>query len=467
MRSRVGSVPVLSVFLPLLIFPCTYCSTAAGAEGSLGNLIRLVTPSIVRVEAEKKIRTESVLGEFLGIEEGKYDPGTVKVSDSGFFWDGKGHVLTVMRVVEEAEKIRVVDYRGKVFPAVCLGADPGTGVAVLKTEGLENPKVRPLGEVRLGGRVAAGGYASGTRRPFFSCGIVSDLRAPVRGVVAGCIQSDVSTPSGMGGGPLFSMRGRVVGLNLAFEGADPGQGVSYAVPGEELERVVPVLLRGEIPKRGGLGLTVACRDGKVTIIGFTENSPAEKAGLKKGDLIVKAAGGEIRSLEDMTRVAGRTSPGETISIEIDRGGKLKLFKVKTCEWKPAARDTVAFRIFSAGELQLTPASGRGGAAGRCVLKPIVLVPETEAAGRTGVRIEERGEGKNFVAVEKTARGAVIRFRGRTYYGASRAFGEAIKAAGLRNLTIRISGNAGSAFIRKVVERLKRSGVREMAVSFEG
>ncbi len=219
---------------------------------------------------------------------------------SGFIIDPAGHVVTNAHVVEEADSVRVKLSDEREFDAKVKGRDPKLDLAVLELVG-----ARDLPAVSLGSSEAlrVGEYVVAIGNPFglgntVTMGIVS---AKSRSIGAGLyddfIQTDASINPGNSGGPLFNLRGQVVGINTAMN--PHGQGIGFAIPVDALKDILPQLLSTGKVARGRLGVAIQSVDAslakalgldrpKGALVGEVEpGGPADRAGLRGGDLIVR------------------------------------------------------------------------------------------------------------------------------------------------------------------------------------
>jgi S1-C subfamily serine protease len=215
---------------------------------------------------------------------------------------------------------------GRKLTARIIGRDFLGDLALLKLES-ENPfPYLELGEaksVQVGEILIAVGNPFGVLANSVSLGILSGRgRQLMQGqMFGGLLQTDATIHPGNSGGPLLNVRGEVVAVSNA---KITGAGLGFAIPIDEAKRVLPELLSAGSPARGYLGLRFeddsASTDG--TVIEFVEpRSPADRAGLKKGDIVTTVLGSKVHSLQDVTNVVGARHPGERIEITFLRDGK--------------------------------------------------------------------------------------------------------------------------------------------------
>ena len=250
---------------------------------------------------------------------------------TGFLVDAKGHILTNAHVVEGADvvKVRLSDERE--LRATVKGRDERLDVAILELDGSPNLPFVPFGSsetLKVGETVVAIGNPFGLGNTV-TMGIVSAKgRAIGAGPYDDFIQTDASINPGNSGGPLFNARGEVVGMNTAIN--PNGQGIGFAIPSDELKRVIePLLQKGHVD-RGQLGIRIqdidaakvaAGADTRGALVGeVLENSAAARAGLRQGDVIVSVDGTSIPHARDLSRAVGRHAPRETVKLEVVRAG---------------------------------------------------------------------------------------------------------------------------------------------------
>jgi len=262
-------------------------------------------------------------------------------SGSGWVYDESGHVVTNAHVVRGAKQISVQFNDGRVEVAELVGADPLTDIAVLQvpvSDGLFAAR-RAVGDrVEQGDRVYAFGSPFGFKFSM-SEGIVSGLgrtAGPNLGFTGftNFIQTDAAVNPGNSGGPLVDRRGRVIGMNVAIatardsteEGEGQSAGISFAIPLQTIDTVVTQLIGGGKVARGYLGISFDVRtavdivqDGKflgkgLRIESFAENSPAEAAGLKVGDVIVSLDGQRASEMDVLRSIITSYRPGQGVKV---------------------------------------------------------------------------------------------------------------------------------------------------------
>jgi serine protease Do len=256
---------------------------------------------------------------------------------SGFVVDRDGTIVTNYHVVDGADKITVTLSDGKNFAAEVLGKDQKTDIAVIK---IRAPKSLPAVSLGDSDRLEVGEWVMAIGNPFgldrtVTSGIVS---AKGRQIGAGpydnFIQTDASINPGNSGGPLVNLRGEVVGMNTAIFSQSGGNiGIGFALPANLVKEILPQLERQGKVVRGyvGLGLQRMTPDiaeslgivgsGGALVTEVVKGSPAQSAGLKSGDVIVKFDGRDIGNSSDLPSQVARVAPGTSVPLIIFRDGK--------------------------------------------------------------------------------------------------------------------------------------------------
>ena len=266
---------------------------------------------------------------------------------SGFIISGDGYVLTNAHVVDGADEVYVRLTDKREFKAKIIGVDKRTDVAVVKIEGSNLPRltIGDSNKIRVGEWVIAIGS------PFdldntVTAGIIS-AKARDTGDYLPLIQTDVAVNPGNSGGPLINMRGEVIGINSQIYSRSGGyMGISFAVPIDEAMRVVDQLKSTGKVSRGRLGIQI----GNVTkdiaeslglpkaqgaqVSKVEAGTPADKAGLKAGDIILKFNGTPIEKSSDLPRLVGNTKPGTKSTVTVWRGGASRDLSITLIEVEP-------------------------------------------------------------------------------------------------------------------------------------
>jgi serine protease Do len=266
-----------------------------------------------------------------------------EASGSGFVISNDGYVVTNNHVVDHAEKVIVVFDGGEELEAEIIGTDERTDLALLKIDGAKDLAFVEFAkkDVRIGDWVVAVGNPFGLGGSV-TAGIVSARGRDIGGNSYGdFLQIDAAINRGNSGGPAFNLEGKVIGVNTAIFSPNGGNvGIAFAIPSETVEQIIADLKDDGDVTRGFLGVAIqnvskdiANSVGLPTARGAlvtepTIGAPAEKAGIKSGDIIVEVNGEPIDDAKDLSRTIGSISPEEKVEIKVWRNGKNIEFKVK-------------------------------------------------------------------------------------------------------------------------------------------
>jgi S1-C subfamily serine protease len=272
-------------------------------------------------------------------------------SGSGFIFTPDGLVLTNSHVVHGAEKIHVTLSDGRGYDAKLVGDDPETDLAVIDigAPNLSNVEFGDSSAIQVGQLVIAIGNPYGFQYTV-TAGVVSNLARSFRTgagrLVDNVIQTDAALNPGNSGGPLVDARGRVIGVNTAIIAA--AQGICFAIPGNTAQFVAARLIREGRIKRSFIGVAgqnvplhrrvvrfhkLDVETG-VLIVGLEDDSPAAKAGLTDGDIIVQLDGKPVGHIDDLQRLLTDERVGVTIPIVVLRGTEKLTLQVTPGENKP-------------------------------------------------------------------------------------------------------------------------------------
>jgi serine protease Do len=320
-----------------------------------------VTPAVVSIQTERDPRRSSTRSRgrvppgyedfFRQFDSERSEP--VQADGSGFIVSADGYILTNNHVVGEADRVNVTLTDHRSYKARVVGGDPTTDVAVIKIDGTSLPAVA-MGEdttTHVGDWVVAIGNPLGLDFTV-TAGIVSakgrsesDLPGLMDGnyAIADFIQTDAAINPGNSGGPLVNARGEVIGINSAIASRTGFySGYGFAIPISLARGVMGDLIKHGRVRQPVLGVSIADvspEDAKVAglpriagalVRGFTpaEGSPAERAGMEAGDVIVGADGRAVDRVSTLQRVVRSHEPGESVSLDVMRYGQRRTFKVK-------------------------------------------------------------------------------------------------------------------------------------------
>ncbi|MBV9151392.1 MAG: DegQ family serine endoprotease [Alphaproteobacteria bacterium] len=268
---------------------------------------------------------------------------------SGFIIDPAGYIVTNNHVVGNSEKITVIFQDNSRHPAKVIGRDEKTDIALIKIDTKDKlPFVTwgDSGEAKVGDWVVAVGnpFALGGT---VTAGIISALGRNINeGPYDDFIQLDAPINRGNSGGPTFNLSGEVIGINTAIYSPSGGSvGIGFAVPSNTAKSVVAQLRESGHVTRGWLGVaiqgitpTIAKSLGMnpdeptgALVATVTPNSPAAKAGLKPGDVILTANGQPVKTVHDLPRLVAAMPPGQKLDLQVRRGGKEMTLSASTAE----------------------------------------------------------------------------------------------------------------------------------------
>ncbi|OHE23885.1 MAG: peptidase [Syntrophus sp. RIFOXYC2_FULL_54_9] len=265
---------------------------------------------------------------------------------SGFIITSDGYIFTNNHVIEQADKIIVKLSDGKEYEAKAIGKDAKTDIALIKIKTADSLPVADTGDsdkLRVGDWVMAIGNPFGLEQTV-TAGIVSAKgRVIGAGPYDNFIQTDASINPGNSGGPLFNMEGKVIGINTAI--VAQGQGIGFAIPINMAKTILPDLKAKGKVTRGWLGVSVQditediaknikLKDRSGTLINDVfKGDPADKAGLKSGDVITEINGKKIKDTHELLIIIAAFRVGETVKIKILRDGQEKSVSITVAERK--------------------------------------------------------------------------------------------------------------------------------------
>ena len=289
---------------------------------SAADIYKKVAPAVVMVSTKS---VQSVNGWFQQETEGM---------GSGFIINNDGYILTNYHVIDGAKEVTVTLSDGQEVTASVVNYDSDQDVAMIKiNEDIEVPGVVELGDsdaLQPGEEVLAiGNPLSKELSSTLTKGIVSALNRSIEtetGVSTNLIQTDTAINSGNSGGPLINTKGEVIGINT-LKASDGAEGIGFAIPINDVKVKIDSLSKPIL----NLGVSIRVIDESMAkqlnmeeglyIVEVNEFSPAEKAGLKGGDLIVKVDGTRIKTFEELQEIKNSKEEGDSINIEFIRDGK--------------------------------------------------------------------------------------------------------------------------------------------------
>lgn len=264
---------------------------------------------------------------------------------SGFIVSPEGHIVTNYHVIDQADKITVTLANNQKFDAKIIGKDSKTDLALIKID-----SKTPLQYVKFGNSDASrvGDFVIAIGNPFglggtVTSGIISaqarDIHTSTDNIIDNFIQTDASINRGNSGGPMFNMNGEVIGINVAIFSPTGGSvGVGFAVPSSVAKDIIDQLMKTGKVTRGWLGLMIQSTNDVAEGLGLEESvgalvsnvtagGPADKAGIKIGDIILKFDNKEITDTKKLPRIAAETAIGKKVDVEIMSNGKRKVISL--------------------------------------------------------------------------------------------------------------------------------------------
>ncbi len=267
---------------------------------------------------------------------------------SGFIIDPEGFVLTNFHVVDGADEITVTLDDDKEHTATLIGADSKTDIALIKIVRKEG-NTKPFPHLNLGDseNLEVGEWVMAIGNPFglshtVTVGVVSALSRKIgAGPYDEFIQTDASINPGNSGGPLINIKGDVIGINTAIISGNSGGnvGIGFAIPINIAKTILKDLKEKGSVTRGWLGVMIqkitpelaksfSLKVAKGALVGdVIPEGPADKAGIKRGDVIVKFNKEDIDEMETLPKIVARTSPDSQVPVEVIRDGKRKVFNI--------------------------------------------------------------------------------------------------------------------------------------------
>jgi serine protease Do len=271
---------------------------------------------------------------------------TVPALGTGFVISPDGEILTNNHVVDGVDKIEVIFSDGSQAKAEIVGQDPKTDIALIRVKGKTDLHPLPLGD---SDSILPGDWVIAIGNPFgldhtVTAGIVSALGRDIgQGPYDDYIQTDAAINPGNSGGPLLDMSGRVIGINSAIN--PQANTIGFAVPINMAKQIIPQLEKTGHVIRGWLGVAVqpvtpeladalGLKNHEGALVAqVMSDGPAAKAGIERGDVIVRFGDNHIAKMRELPRVVSSTAPGTKVEVEVVRNGEHKTFEVTVAEMK--------------------------------------------------------------------------------------------------------------------------------------
>jgi serine protease Do len=327
-----------------------------GGVVSFADIVERVAPAVVSIDTKRQvpIRLPTIPGfpfDLFPDQGGRPPTAEGRAAASGFFISADGYIVTNNHVVDDATEISVTLKDQRELKARVVGRDEATDLAVLKVEGRNFPYVSfsNAATPRVGDWVIAVGNPFGLGGTA-TAGIVSAHGRDIGSTFVDYIQIDAPINRGNSGGPTFDAQGRVIGVNTAIFSPSGGNvGIGFAVPAEVAERITRDLIaRGRID-RGYIGATVQTLTGEmaeslglsarkgVLVSEVTPGGPADRAGLRSGDVVLRVEGRPTENASRLTREVAAARPGAQLRLELLRDGAPRTVEVRT-QLRPSERE---------------------------------------------------------------------------------------------------------------------------------
>jgi serine protease Do len=328
-------------------------------RGSYANVIKKVTPAVVKIVTTTKIEADAMQQQMPGFDDpfwrhffgdqsggnsrGQMAPQIEHGLGSGVIVTKDGYIMTNNHVVDGAKEVKVTLQDGREFTAKVVGRDPKSDIAVVKIDATDLPTVSLADseKVEVGDVVLAIGNPFGVGQTVTS-GIVSAKNRGNMGIedYEDFIQTDAAINPGNSGGALVDIDGRLIGINTAILSRSGGsQGVGFAIPSDLARNVMESLVKNGKVTRGYLGVVIQSitpdleqefnlKDNKGALVGdVVSNGPADKAGLKDGDVVTEFNGHPVMDSRRLQLEVASTAPGSTVPLTILRDGAKKSIDV--------------------------------------------------------------------------------------------------------------------------------------------
>ncbi|MHB8109895.1 MAG: DegQ family serine endoprotease [Syntrophorhabdaceae bacterium] len=335
--------------------------------GNFAELAERARPSVVNIQTVKVLKGNgrvfrhffgnpfggpNPFEDFFGNGGGNGSPDFRQKSlGSGFVIDKEGYIVTNNHVIDGANEIKVKLADGKEYDAKIIGKDPKTDLALIKIKSASGLIPIPMGnsdELKVGSWVVAIGSPFGLEQTV-TAGIVSAKgRIIGSGPYDNFIQTDASINPGNSGGPLINMQGEVIGINTAIIAS--GQGIGFAIPMETAKTIVAQLKGNGSVTRGWLGINIqevtpsiagsfGLKDKKGALVAdVMKDSPADKAGIAQGDVVVEFNGKEVIQSFELPRLVAATPIGQTVPVKLLRNGRIETKYVRIAQMEETVRE---------------------------------------------------------------------------------------------------------------------------------
>jgi len=366
--------------------PVTIAQPAGPAAG-FADLVQKVKPAVISVRVKIQQAVQPTMGQDgnnpfppgspfrqffrqFGFPNIPQRHGVLMGQGSGFFISSDGYAVTNNHVVEHAKSVQVITDNGKTYNAKVIGTDAKTDLALIKVNGTGFTYVQFADKLpRVGDWVVAIGNPFGLGGTV-TAGIVSaEGRDIGTNTYDNFIQIDAPINKGNSGGPAFDLSGKVVGINTAIYSPSGGSvGIGFDIPASTAKSVISQIMQKGHVTRGWLGVQVqAVNKDLASSLGLkhakgalvdqtTADSPAGRAGLKAGDVIVAVNGAPVKDSRDLAQKIGAMAPGASVKLNVIRNGNSREFGIKLAEM-PSEQQLKMASNENSGQMNNTPKLG--------------------------------------------------------------------------------------------------------------
>jgi len=332
-------------------------ASARGTPEGFADLAEKSLPAVVNISTTQTVNSDSqsqdldeLFRQFLDRQQGGEAPKPRRATSlgSGFIIDATGFVVTNNHVIENADEITVITHDNEEFKAKLIGTDEKTDLALLK---IESGKPLPFlnwgnsDDTRIGDWVLAIGNPFGLGGSV-TAGIVSARQRDINaGPYDDFLQTDASINRGNSGGPMFNMVGEVVGINSAIYSPSGGSvGIGFAIPSNLAKPIIDQIREFGHPRRGWIGVRIQSVSADLAeglklpgakgalVASVTPGGPAELAGIKQGDVVLKFDGRDVTEMRGLPRIVAETPVQKTVDVIVWRKGKEVQLSAKVGEY---------------------------------------------------------------------------------------------------------------------------------------
>ncbi len=317
---------------------------ASGEELTANQIAKKVGPSCVGIINKAKLQPQRYYDPFSGRYYYYNNPAEGELieqgSGSGIIISQDGYIVTNEHVIADANEITVILNSGEECVATLVGADARTDLAVLKIN-KKGLTAAPLGDSNL---VEVGDLAVAIGNPLgqelagtVTVGVISAVnrKMTVDGRTYNLIQTDAAINPGNSGGALVNKYGQVIGINSIKMSQDGVEGIGFAIAMSEAKPIIDDLMNnGYVSGRPLIGITATESRNGLTVYTVADGSGAQKAGIKEGDLILKAEGIVVKTVDELNSIKDKKNPGDKITLTVVRDGEVMEIPVKLQEDKP-------------------------------------------------------------------------------------------------------------------------------------